>query len=145
MLKNLVNTLTQRPLRVVVADDDPIYAELLALLVGEDPRLQVVGRASNGAEAVELALRLQPDVVVLDVQMPVLDGVAAAESIAAKLPRTRVVLVSGAEDPDLLDRAARTSDAFVRKGGSGAALVDVLAGREPAARAVALRPAFRAA
>jgi DNA-binding NarL/FixJ family response regulator len=106
----------RRTLRVLVVDDDPHFAELLAVLLGEDPRLTVVGRAEDGAGGVELAVRLRPDVVVMDVEMPVLDGVAAAGRIRRRLRGTRVVLVSGSDDPGVAVRAgAADADAFVRK------------------------------
>jgi DNA-binding NarL/FixJ family response regulator len=106
----------RRTLRVLIVDDDLHFAELLAVLLAEDPRLTVVGRAEDGADGVALAVRLRPDVVVMDVEMPVLDGVAAAHRIRRRLRGTRVVLVSGSDDPGVAARAwAADADAFVCK------------------------------
>jgi DNA-binding NarL/FixJ family response regulator len=120
---------SRRKLRVLVVDDDPNFAELLAVLLGEDPQLTVVGRAADGADGVELALRLRPDVVVMDVEMPVLDGVAAAQCIRRRLRTTRVVLISGSADPEL-DRRAESAGAaaFVRKSGDLRPILDSVVG-----------------
>lgn len=121
---------SRRKLRVLVVDDDPNFTELLAAQLGSDPRLTVIGRAADGAEGVELAVRLRPDVVVMDVEMPVLDGVAAARRIRRRLRGTRVVLVSGAGDSQLGGRAlAAGAEAFVRKDGALETLLDIVAGR----------------
>jgi DNA-binding NarL/FixJ family response regulator len=128
---------SRRKLRVLVVDDDPNFAELLAVLLGNDPRLTVVGRAADGAGGVELAVRLRPDIVVMDVEMPVLDGVSAAHRIRRRLRGTRVVLVSGAADPDLPDRARTAgAEAFVRKGGDPQELIESVAGRRRVAFAL---------
>jgi DNA-binding NarL/FixJ family response regulator len=121
---------SRRKLRVLVVDDDPNFTELLAAMLGNDPRLTVIASAADGAEGVELAVRLRPDVVVMDVEMPVLDGVAAAHRIRRRLRGTRVVLVSGGADPQLGGRAlAAGAEAFVRKDGELQALLDIVAAR----------------
>ncbi|WP_139980407.1 response regulator [Nocardioides litoris] len=68
--------------RVVVADDQPLARVGLATLLGAEPGIEVVGAAADGREAVELATRLRPDVVCMDVRMPVLDGIAATRELA---------------------------------------------------------------
>jgi len=119
-----------RKLRVLVVDDDPNFTELLTAMLGTDPRLTVVGSAADGAEGVELAVRLRPDVVVMDVEMPVLDGVAAARRIRKRVRGTRVVLISGGADPHLGGRAlAAGAEAFVRKAGELQTLLDIVAAR----------------
>jgi len=122
---------SRRKLRVLVVDDDAKFTELLTVLLGTDPRLSVIASAADGAEGVELAVRLRPDVVVMDVEMPVLDGIAAARRIRRRLRGTRVVLVSGGADPQLGGRAlAAGAEAFVRKDGGLQALLDIVAARE---------------
>ena len=63
-----------RAVRILLADDHRLFAESLMALLSEDERLDVIGIASNGAEAVELATQLQPDVILMDLMMPVMDG-----------------------------------------------------------------------
>ncbi len=127
-----------RPLRVLIVDDDPRFSELVALLLDDDGRTTVVGFAENGAEGVELALRLRPDVVVMDIQMPVMDGITATRRIRTQLHGTRVVLVTGDSDPGHV-RAARLAGAtFLRKGFGPDELVDAVAGRRHAPLALTL-------
>lgn len=84
-------------IRVLVADDSPTARELLAALVASDPRLEVAGVARSGCEAVDLAVRLRPDVAVLDIHMPDIDGVEATRRIMAEAPLP-VVIVSASVD-----------------------------------------------
>ncbi|MFF4318021.1 response regulator [Streptomyces sp. NPDC001568] len=81
-------------IRVLIADDQPLVRRGLALILAPEPDVEVVGEAENGAEAVDLALRLEPDVVVMDIRMPVLDGVWATERLAAARPGSRVLALS---------------------------------------------------
>lgn len=101
-----------RPVRVLVADDDPRYAELLITILQSHPRIVVVGHAIDGLEAVELARGLRPDMIVFDVNMPRLDGFAAAARIRHILPRADFLVVSGTPRADHIARA-RAADAFV--------------------------------
>jgi len=93
-------------LRVLLADDHEIFLDALAQLVDADPRLEVVACAGDGEEAIALAEELHPDVVMLDVVMPVTDGLEAARRIRARSPETGVVLISGVEQDDWEQRAA---------------------------------------
>ena len=91
--------------KVMVADDHSLYRAGLRELLEEDD-LTVVGEAATGEEAVRQALRTHPDVVVMDVRMPVMDGIEATREIKRELPHTEVVMVTGAdEDQDVLFRA----------------------------------------
>lgn len=103
-------------IRLLIAEDDPGFASALAALFEDDAEIELVGLAGNGEEAVAQAMKLRPDVVVLDVEMPLLDGFGAARRIAALLPATRIVLVSGSDldGPGLRARKAG-ADAFVGK------------------------------
>lgn len=81
-------------IRVLIADDQPLVRRGLALILGPDPEFEVVGEAEDGARAVALARQVLPDVVVMDIRMPVLDGVKATEELARTLPETRVLALS---------------------------------------------------
>ena len=81
-------------IRVIVADDHTVIRSGLKLMLGREPDVEVIGEAADGRQAVDLAEKLRPDVVVLDVAMPILNGIEAARQIAAKLPKTRVVILS---------------------------------------------------
>ncbi|MFE6912141.1 response regulator [Streptomyces erythrochromogenes] len=81
-------------IRVLIADDQPLVRRGLALILGPDPGLEVVGEAEDGARAVALARELRPDVVVMDIRMPVLDGVQATAELARTLPDVRVLALS---------------------------------------------------
>lgn len=86
--------------RVLVVDDHLLFAEMLSLALEVGGHFQVVGHARNGREAVELAAWLRPDVVVMDLQMPVLDGIAATPRVLAAAPGARVVVVSSSDAPE---------------------------------------------
>ncbi|MDH6574518.1 response regulator transcription factor [Kitasatospora sp. MAP5-34] len=79
---------------VLIADDQPLVRRGMALILAPDPSFEVVAEAENGEQAVVLAHRFRPDVVVMDIRMPVLDGVAATERLAAELPACRVLALS---------------------------------------------------
>ncbi|WP_030843070.1 MULTISPECIES: response regulator transcription factor [unclassified Streptomyces] len=81
-------------IRVLIADDQPLVRRGLALILGPDPEFEVVGEAEDGARAVALARELRPDVVVMDIRMPVLDGVEATAELAKTLPDVRVLALS---------------------------------------------------
>jgi DNA-binding NarL/FixJ family response regulator len=83
-----------RPIRLLLADDQPLLRTGFRMVLGSEPGLDIVGEAGDGAEAVELARRLLPDVVLMDIRMPRLDGVAATRAIvAARLP-VRVLILT---------------------------------------------------
>lgn len=85
---------TTEAIRVLIADDQPLVRRGLALILAPDPAFEVVGEAGDGEEVVTLAHRLRPDVVVMDIRMPVLDGVGATERLARTLPGCRVLALS---------------------------------------------------
>ncbi len=84
-------------LRVMLVDDQPLFRTALATLIDSQPDLSVVGQAENGLQAVELARELVPDIVVMDVEMPVMDGVEAARLIGEQLPAVKVVMLTVSE------------------------------------------------
>lgn len=93
------------PLRLLIVDDQPIIRRGLALMLGAEPGIEVVGQGGDGQEAVDLALALAPDVVLMDLQMPRLDGVAATRQITARLPHTHVVVLTTFDDDELVFEA----------------------------------------
>jgi DNA-binding NarL/FixJ family response regulator len=101
----------------VVADDADGVRELTCLLLEMDGDFQVVGRAKDGAEAIELARCTNPDLVVLDVAMPVMDGLAALPQLRDEHPDARLVLFTGFRE-SALEREARAAgaDALIEKG-----------------------------
>jgi PAS domain S-box-containing protein len=104
------------PLRVVLADDHEIVRQGLAALLGDDGTIEVVGAAANGREAVELAERLHPDVVLMDVSMPVMTGAEATRRIKQDLPATRIVALSMREEPEVRQKMQEAgADSYVLK------------------------------
>src|ERR1700722_9857366 len=93
----------QRLLRIVVADEQRAVSEALATVLDAEPGLEVVVLAADGAEAIELAHRFSPEVVLMDLRMPNVDGVAATRRLAAELPDVKVVvLTTFADDASIL-------------------------------------------
>ena len=102
-------------MEVLIVDDDAGFIEAAATLV-EGEGHEVVGRASSGREGVKLAEQLEPDVVLMDIDMPLVDGLEATRQIVAKLHGTRVVIVSGSDvDAHILGAHAAGAVAHVRK------------------------------
>lgn len=104
--------------RVVLADDHELLRTGFRMVLESQPDLKVVGEASDGEEAVQLATQLDPDVILMDVRMPRADGIAATEQIAAQAPRTRVLILTTFD----LDEYAFSG---LRAGASGFLLKDV--------------------
>ena len=93
------------PIRILIADDHPIVRAGLRALIEDRPGLQVVAEAATGVEAVELALRHRPDILLLDLRMPALDGVAALEAIRREWPAARVIVLTTYDDDEDIYRA----------------------------------------
>ncbi len=94
-------------LRVLIADDDDLMRAGLRAVLSSDDTIDVVAEAADGREAVRLAGALQPDVVLMDVRMPGMDGIAATREIAAALPLSRVLILTTFEDDDYVFGALR--------------------------------------
>jgi two-component system nitrate/nitrite response regulator NarL len=94
-----------KPLRVLIADDHRLFAEALEAILAADDRIEVVGQAGDGSQAVELARKLGPDLVLMDVSMPVLDGFEATREIRAKSEDTRVLMLTGSNSRADVDRS----------------------------------------
>ncbi|MFW6358756.1 MAG: response regulator [Chroococcales cyanobacterium] len=91
----------QPDLRVLVVDDHELTRFSLQLALSSQKNLQLVGIASNGKEAVELVKQHQPHVIILDLQMPVMDGLSASEQIKMIKPQTQIIGYSSVEDPQV--------------------------------------------
>ena len=86
--------ITTRPVRILIADDQTLFRSGLARLLDESPAINVVGEASDGAEAVRLCTELHPEVVLIDLKMPNLDGIQATEQILANHPEVKVLILT---------------------------------------------------
>jgi DNA-binding NarL/FixJ family response regulator len=93
--------------RIVIADDHPVVRDGLRVLIGSLPGLALVGEADTGAKAVQLAVTLRPDVVIMDLEMPDLDGIAATRKILQAAPTTAVLVLTMFEDDDKVYSALR--------------------------------------
>ena len=94
-------------IRIVIAEDQAIVRRGVALLIAIEPDMEVVGKASNGVEAVDLALLLRPDVVLMDLHMPVKGGGAATREITRALPATQVLVLTTLDDDETVFEAVR--------------------------------------
>jgi DNA-binding NarL/FixJ family response regulator len=104
------------PLRILVAEDDESFLEAISLLLEQDDRFVVAGRARNGREAVALAEEIAPDAVVVDIEMPVLDGVEATRRLREAAPDLPIVAVSGHDyEERVLEIRQAGADDYVRK------------------------------
>ncbi len=114
-------------IRVMLADDHPVLRAGLRALLNAESDMEVVGEASNGEEAVQLAGQLTPDVVVMDISMPVKDGLQATAEIAAGLPGTRVlVLTMHAEEQYLLKVLEAGGSGYVLKQSADTELMEAI-------------------
>lgn len=107
----------QRPIRILVADDHPIVREGLIAILGTQPDFEVVGEASNGLEAVQKVKAVQPDVVMLDLEMPELDGVEALKRMREQDPGIRVIVFTVFDtDERIVDAVRAGAQGYLLKG-----------------------------
>lgn len=116
-------------IRVLLADDHQILREGLASLLADEPDMEVVGEAGDGQEAIELARSTAPDVILMDVTMPGVDGIQATRQITSEISNVRVIGLSMHEEEDMAKamRAAGAS-AYLSKGGPSEALIAAIRG-----------------
>ncbi len=94
-------------IRVLLVDDQALFREALHTLLSVQPGLEVVGEAGDGKTALRLALDLKPDVVLMDLQMPILDGVAATRQLQVELPQARVIVLTTFDDDEYVFEGLR--------------------------------------
>jgi two-component system, NarL family, response regulator LiaR len=131
-LEAAVDTARQT-IRVLIVDDHRMFAEALEAILATDQRLEVAGHAADGAEAVSVALRTRPDVILMDIAMPIMDGLQATKQIRKQWPQACVLMLTGSNSRTDVDRAREAGAAgYVTKERIAAELIDAileLAGR----------------
>ncbi|MBK8895994.1 MAG: response regulator transcription factor [Candidatus Competibacteraceae bacterium] len=114
-------------LRLLIVDDQPLIRRGLGMMLAAEPDIEVVGQAADGLEAIEKALATQPDIVVMDLQMPRASGIVATREITAKLPATRVVVLTTYDYDDLVFEAiCAGAQAYLLKDASEAEVLETL-------------------
>jgi len=122
--------------KVLIVDDHDLFAESVQAFLSTEEEIDVVGRASNGEEATRLAAVTRPDVVLMDISMPVMDGFSAAEQVAQTAPDTRILFLTGSNSPaDVAKARAVGGIGYVTKEKIASELVEAIvdAGRSEAA------------
>jgi len=115
------------PVRVLIADDHRLFAEALEAVLATEERIEVVGRAADGEEAVALARTLRPDVVALDISMPVMDGFEAAVQLELLEHPPAVLMLTGSSAPEDVERARAVGvKGYITKDAIAASLVDAI-------------------
>src|ERR687889_2159697 len=110
----------EESIRVLIADDHPLFRDGMRGLLGSLPEMEVVGEASSGEQAIELARELQPDVILMDIQMPGINGIEATREILHVSPRIGVLVVTMFEDDDSVFAAMRAgARGYLLKDSSG--------------------------
>jgi DNA-binding NarL/FixJ family response regulator len=114
-------------IRVLVADDHRLFAQALEAILATDDRIEVAGHAADGAEAVRLALTLEPDVILMDIAMPVMDGFQATKQIRKQQPHACVLMLTGSNSRIDVDRARESGAAgYVTKDRIAAELIEAI-------------------
>jgi len=114
-------------IRVLIADDHRLFGEALEAILATDDRLEVVGHAGDGSEAVQLALAVEPDVILMDIAMPIMDGLQATKQIRKQWPSACVLMLTGSNSKSDVDRAREAGAAgYVTKERIAAELIDAI-------------------
>ena len=112
---------------VLIADDHRLFAQALEAILATDERLEVVGHANDGAEAVQLALLLEPDVILMDIAMPVMDGFQATRQIRKQHENACILMLTGSNSRTDVNRARAAGAAgYVTKDRIAAELIDAI-------------------
>ena len=94
-------------MRVVIADDQPLFRRGIWVVLSTDDRVEIVGEAENGEEAIRLAVELVPDVILMDVRMPRVNGIEAARVISQQVPTARIIMLTVSDEEDDLYEAIK--------------------------------------
>jgi DNA-binding NarL/FixJ family response regulator len=114
-------------IRVLIADDHRLFAQALEAILATDDRIEVTGHANDGAEAVQLVLATDPDVTLMDIAMPVMDGFQATRQIRKQRPNACVLMLTGSNSRIDVDRAREAGAAgYVTKDRIAAELIDAI-------------------
>ena len=114
-------------IRVLIADDHRLFGQALESILATDDRLEVVGHAGDGSEAAQLALAVDPDVILMDIAMPIMDGFQATKQIRKQRPQARVLMLTASNSRTDLDRARKAGAAgYVTKDRIAAELIDAI-------------------
>jgi DNA-binding NarL/FixJ family response regulator len=114
-------------IRVLIADDHRLFAEALEVILAGDDRISVVGHATDGGEAVRLAEHLDPDVVLMDISMPVMDGIEAAQAIRKQDADACILMLTGSNSRSDVDRARQAgASGYVTKDRIASELIDAI-------------------
>jgi DNA-binding NarL/FixJ family response regulator len=114
-------------IRVLIADDHRLFGQALEAILATDDRLEVVGHAGDGSEAVRLALSVEPEVILMDISMPIMDGFQATKQIRKKRPESRILMLTGSNSRIDVDRAREAGAAgYVTKDRIAAELIDAI-------------------
>jgi len=140
----LKNEGSSPPKRLLIADDHALVREGMRAMLASEQNLEVVGEAENGREALELCRELRPDLILMDVRMPEMDGLAATWEIKRKYPETRILILTTHESPEYLMDAIRAGAAgYVLKDSTKQRLLDavrrVISGESPVNQELAMQ------
>ena len=114
-------------IRVLIADDHRLFAQALEAILATDDRIEVAGHARDGREAVELTRSLRPQVILMDIAMPIMDGFQATKHILSESPGTSVLMLTGSNERADVDRARKSGAAgYVTKDRIAAELIDAI-------------------
>jgi DNA-binding NarL/FixJ family response regulator len=118
---------TMAAIRVLIADDQRLFAEALEAILAGDDRIEVVAHAGDGREAARLALDLDPDVILMDISMPVMDGFQAAREIRKRDAEVSILMLTGSNSRDDVDRARKAgASGYVTKDRIAAELIEAI-------------------